>query len=255
MDENETRQLGRIGVFGLSVQLEGSLQILESLGGRLQEVLMAEALEENEAALLLQDMSSISRRTLEQLTKMSRNLGLPEAEPNAPLRNEVKVPSSGMRGSSRAIPIPDLLALLGNLRKTGTLRMQSGQEKFLLEFLDGAVVHAVTNAPRPDQRLGTILVAEHIISAERLDEFLNQHDPGQGPIGAALARANLVSTTDLRHALSRQVRELFHRIFALGECLFYFVDGEAKNLEHRACLNTTQLLLESACQHDERSHD
>lgn len=193
-----------------------------------------------------------SRGVLERVA-VGRGIAEPrlEDEPGDTTGRRARI-QAGLRGSTRTLRIPDLLGMLSSQRKTGTLTVHGGKEQFVLELLQGAVVHLVSNRPRPEQRLGTILVARNRISAARLEGFLAEH-PLQGPIGAALTRENLVSEEDLRDALTTQVREIFRRLFELTEACFSFVDGKVSDLELRVCVNTMQLLLDSARQRDETS--
>jgi hypothetical protein len=97
------------------------------------------------------------------------------------------------------------------------------------------------------------LVAHGKLSTEKLDEILHRYCRRDGKIGEILSRAELVSEDDLRDALEWQVKELFHRVSALEEAVFCFREGAISKLELRVCMNTTQLLLESAQAQDERA--
>lgn len=253
-----TEQQGQLSSFGLVVQLEGTAQQIESLTGRLQKLLEAsgeeESPEEQLRAQQVHDLLADVRRQVEhadqQLHKLEDHWGCSTPETKV-ARPKVQVPAKGLRGSTQFISLPELLNLLATQSKTGTLHIKAADERFVLEFIDGMIVHAASNSPLPDQRLGEILVRNGFLAQEALDEFLESYDPKTGPIGSALAHADLVSSQDLHDALSEQVRTLFQRIFAIDEALFYFADGEVRKLEFRVRLNTTRLLLESARQQDE----
>jgi hypothetical protein len=189
-------------------------------------------------------------QSLRQLESFERAVGVTRREQASRPRNRATAYS--LRGSTQSLCLPDLIGLLHTQRKTGTLWIKSPDERFVLELLNGAVVHAMSDRPRPDQRLGTVLVAQNKLSTEKLEQFLSQHRPENGKIGELLTRAKLVSEDDLRNALEWQVRELFHRISSSQNAVFCFREGAISKLEQRVCLNTTQLLLESAQAQDER---
>ena len=44
----------------------------------------------------------------------------------------------------------------------------------------------MSDSPRPDQRLGTVLVAQNKISTDRLEEFLSQHCAQDGKMGEVM---------------------------------------------------------------------
>ena len=48
----------------------------------------------------------------------------------------------------------------------------------------------MSDSPRPDERLGTILVARNKLSTDKLEEFLRHYAPSKGRIGE-LARIRL----------------------------------------------------------------
>jgi hypothetical protein len=253
MDAQQQQQMGRLGAFGLAVQLEGSVQRLETLTARLQQVLQDDSDREAEVRTVLGELRRYLQRVDEGLLRLETVHGCAAVSEAVALRRRGAVPTDGLRGSTRAFPLADLLGLLSGQRKTGVLHLKSAEERFILEFADGAVVHAVTNTPQPEQRLGSILIAQGRIDPERLEDFLGERGSDQGPLGAALVRANLIREDDLLDALDLQIQELFRRIFELEDCQFYFAEGPVRNIRHRVCLNTIHLLLESARQQDERS--
>jgi hypothetical protein len=185
------------------------------------------------------------------LSKLAAEAGIQRRSATSAPKDRDNEPPCGLKGSTKSLRIPDLLGMLSSQRKTGTLTIRAGDENFTLELLRGAVVHLVSNRPRPDQRIGTILVARNRISAERLEAFLRTHPAIDGPLGQALTRESLISEEDLRDALTVQVRELFRRIFEVENAQFSFVDGKVSDLEQRVCMNTIHLLLDCARQKDE----
>ena len=194
-------------------------------------------------------------KSLQNVVALEKALGV-----NRPARSKRTQPAKGqaeagmLRGSTRNLALPDLIGLLSAQEKTGTLWVKSKEETFILELLRGAVVHVMSDSPRPEQRLGTILVAHNKISNDKLEEFLKVHGSSGGRIGEMMARTSLVSEDDLRDALEWQVKELFQRIFGLEHAVFCFREGEISKLELRVSLNATQLLLEAATNQDQATN-
>ena len=158
-----------------------------------------------------------------------------------------------LRGTTDVLAVADLVSMLSNLRKTGTLTLQAGGSMFAFEFHEGAVVHAVTNRANPDLRLGTILVAQNKITERQLRDNLvaGTREKEKELLGARLVRTQTVSGNDLRVALEVQVRRIFDEAFALHSARFTFLEGNVTQIAERASLNTTCLLLEAARLHDE----
>ena len=158
---------------------------------------------------------------------------------------------SGLRGTTDVVSVPDLVSLLSSLAKTGTLTIQAGESMFVLEFLEGSIVHTVTNRPNPELRLGTILVAQNKLTEEQLQQSLAAIAGSHALLGAQLVSSATVTASDLRGALELQVRKVFEDVFALKGARFTFVEGSISNIDQRVSMNTTHLLLEAARQRDE----
>lgn len=165
-------------------------------------------------------------------------------------QSDAKLPES-LRGTTDSLAIPDLVNLLSSQKKTGSLTIRTGAAIYMLEFLEGAIVHAVTNETRPEWRLGTILEAQGKLTQEQLAESLAAIERTRELLGAELVRTARVSETDLRAALEIQVRKMFESIFALQKARFTFMEGTITNIGQRVYLNTTELLLETARRIDE----
>ena len=174
--------------------------------------------------------------------------GAPTLPTDSP--TDTKLPES-LRGTTDSLGIPDLVNLLSSQKKTGSLTIRAESTIYMLEFLEGAIVHAVTNETRPEWRLGTILEAQGKLTQEQLAESLAAVERTRELLGAELVRTARVSETDLRAALEVQVRKMFESIFALQNARFAFVDGSITNIGQRVHLNTTELLLETARRIDE----
>jgi len=170
---------------------------------------------------------------------------------DAPPPTAVNRAPAELRGSTDTLSVPDLLNLLSSLRKTGTLTLQHDSTIYVLEFLEGAIVHAVTNQRSPEWRLGTILEAQCKLTADQLRESLAAIERTKELLGAELVRTERVSESDLRAALELQVRNLFRSIFDLSHARFAFAEGSISNIGQRVCMSTTQLLLDAARRHDE----
>lgn len=244
----------QIGAFRRLVEMENRGQQLDELFARMRQTLL-----QGSGEISLPDaVGSLDqvRWTLDQLTEtanqLESELGIQRGSVSASQEQEAK--NDNLRGSSTIIPIPDIVSLLGNQRSTGTLRIVSKHgERFVLEFLDGAVVHVASDTPLPSQLLGSILVAQNKLSHERLTEFVANLGPLDDKIGKAMTDAELVDREDLLDALETQVRRIFQRVFALKDATYCFTGGAVSDFELRVTMNTTQLLLDAARNYDEEN--
>lgn len=253
-------------LFADCAELERAAILLADISGR-----GPEALERCEKARQLVDEA---RRVLDPGTTLAFEDRLPDPEPRpkaitalvgriakkferahpenglTPLLPPSKNHVLAMQGSSRNIPLSQLLSFLGSLQETGVVKVKSDFETFTLELQHGVVVHAQSdNAPR-NALLGNILVEMGSIDRDRLEQaLLSSHG---ARVGETLEKGELVDREQLRKAIERQIQMLFDRMFQAQEAVFSFWKGDLKHTDGRVHLNVMQLLLESARSADER---
>lgn len=206
----------------------------------------------DEIATALGAMRDLLQRLQVRRAELTRQLASVAGAAAPPERRANVRPAPCLRGSTDVIAIADLVAFLASLKKTGTLSLQAPGALFVLEFQHGAVVHAVTNAADPELRLGTVLVAQNLVTEARLQECLAASRRDNELLGDQLVRTETVSEADLRTALAAQVQRIFEAAFQLRHAQFSFLDGSVSAIAQRAQLNTTHLLLEAARQADEK---
>lgn len=198
------------------------------------------------------------RQVAELTGELEASLGVQrgqDAKPGRPEKPRDDAEPPGMRGTTDTLSVPDLVGMLSTLRKTGTLALHAGDSMFVFEFEEGRIVHAITNQQSPELRLGTILVAQNKLTAEKLQECLDASAENKALLGTHLVQSATVSESDLRAALDVQVSLIFDRAFALKSARFTFVEGSVSNIAQRTTVNTVHLLLEAARQTDECRHE
>src|SRR5215510_11703605 len=142
----EPRPLGR-----LTQELDRLASAVSAL-----EVRLAGSLDPR-ASEILSRLSGASRH-LRSAQGALAGVEAPEAAPQA----------EHLQGSSRSVPIQDLLCFLSTGKKSGVLRVESEKELFLLQLSQGAVVYATGDAPPPGEGLKDLLAAQGVVSTEIL---------------------------------------------------------------------------------------
>ena len=247
----------------LQVRAYSSLRSLEARAQALEELIAAlkrRCLHGGPTAIddIVASVGDV-RRQLRQLQEQERDLELvlgcgPAAVTVADRRQEAREPC-GMRGTTDVVSVADLVGMLSSVKKTGTLTLQANGVLFVFEFQRGAIVHAVTNQTDPDLRLGTILVAQNLLTEEQLAHELSESSAGNRMLGHQLVLSQIVSSDDLRAALDVQVQRIFELAFELQHARFHFQDGTLSTIAERTSLSTMHLLLEAARQSDERRRE
>lgn len=237
-------------------RLEGYTHDLEDLIGSLKRRCLHGGGADVEAfAALATEMFTRVRQLSEQAAEFEKLVGSVKNDDPMLERRRAEREVAGLRGSTEAISVGDLVGTLSALRKTGTLTLQAPTSMFVFEFKAGVIVHAVTNHPSPDLRLGTILVAQNLLTEQALKASVAASAINHEMLGAHLVRSQTVTEKDLRSALATQVQRIFQHAFVLANTRFAFVEGNLSQIAQRANLNTMQMLLEAARAADEAERD
>ncbi len=205
--DREQKPLGR-----LSQELARLASALSTLELRLAGSL------DPEASPLLERLCSTSRHLLAAQGALA-GVEVPAKDPQA----------EHLQGSSRSVPIQDLLCFLATAKKSGVLRVQAERELFLLQLSQGAVVYATGNAPPSGEGLSELLAAEGVKSTE----ILRQLPTGSSGdwVDPNLVGTSWISRDSLAGAIQRQTRLSFFRLCAARETSFRFYEGaEIENI-------------------------
>ena len=170
---------------------------------------------------------------------------LPDRAPRAHVTGD-----AGFSGACATVPLPELLGFLQVHGHTGELVVEAEQETFTIHFHGGDLIDATSDNAPPEMRLGEILISMGAIDGVVLLRLLESPDAGDR-LGDALERRRLVDRDTLLVALRYQVQQLFHRLFRAENARFSFSPLLPQEVVSDYRLNVTQLLLESARQHDE----
>jgi len=156
-----------------------------------------------------------------------------------------------LQGTAWTIPIPELINFLSHSSKSGVLWVTTIHETFELEFQGGNLVHASSNAPPPDLRLGEILLREGLVQPDELLVGIENARMADERLGTFLVRNGRIAEKELQRVLMLQVQELFHRILAAENATYGFQEGLRRSRSQELEVNIMQLLLESARKRDE----
>jgi hypothetical protein len=156
-----------------------------------------------------------------------------------------------LRGSTRAVPIQDLLCFLATAKKSGVLRIEAPKERFLLQLQQGAVVYSAGDTPPPGEGLSDLLAARGVLSAELLGRL---PEPQSGTLcDKNLLGTSWISRDSLSSAIQEQTRLSFFRLCSAGDAHFRFYEGAEIQNVLPVRQNAMELLLEYSRALDERT--
>ena len=180
----------------------------------------------------------------------AQDLLLGEGRENRATTRSTLPAAEGLKGHSHAVGIPEVLGFLASLEKSGTLRIHTREENYLIQLEQGAVVYTQGDDPPVGERLGEILLAQGAVEDTDLERAMALA-PDEQVIGHTFLREGVVDEAQLRQALTHQVQLLFRRIFAARDVSYQFDEGVRIVPPDDIQLNVTSLLLESARLSDE----
>ena len=155
-----------------------------------------------------------------------------------------------LSGDIRFIPLADVMLLLHNNGRTGSLRCSRAGVTKTMEWEKGELVFARSTAP--GDRLGAFLLARGVVTAPQLQ----QADPlvgSQDRLGKALVRLGLLTPSALWEAVRGQTTEIIYSLFHWKDGLFEFREGDPPKEKIALETSLMNLIMEGTRRLDEWS--
>ena len=132
-----------------------------------------------------------------------------------------------LQGTLRDFGIAEILQLIGQQAKSGTLHLESKQDEIHVLFADGNVVSADAGRKAKD-RLGGLLIRAGLLTREDLARALEAQRRTLRRLGDILVELELVSKQDLRDITKLQTTETVYRLFHWKDGTYEFEPGEVE---------------------------
>ena len=153
-------------------------------------------------------------------------------------------------GDIRFIPLADVMLLLHNNGRTGSMRCSRAGVTKTMEWEKGELVFARSTAP--GDRLGAFLMARGLVTAGQLQ----QADPmvgSQDRLGKALVRLGALTPSALWEAVRGQMTEIIYSLFHWKDGLFEFREGDPPQEKIALNISLMNLIMEGTRRLDEWS--
>jgi hypothetical protein len=131
-----------------------------------------------------------------------------------------------LEGTIKDFGLPDIFQLIGLQRKTGILTLNNEKDDVTVTFENGMVVMADSSSKRLEDRLGSVLVKQGKVSRDRLEDALQTQRATLQRLGHVLLANNLISAQDLREALHVQVSQIVFKVFRWRDGEYHFAPTE-----------------------------
>ena len=157
-----------------------------------------------------------------------------------------------LQGDFEGLTLASILQLLCNDQKTGVLTVTSDTEESRVFFDQGTIVYA--SASLKEARLGSLMRADGVISADQLQKCLAQAKEEKMHLGKILVDKGYISLETLKKYNTKQVEAILYNLLFWKKGRFEYKDAKL-NLKGMIItqLNPMKLILEASRRIDELS--
>ena len=131
-----------------------------------------------------------------------------------------------LRGTLKDFGIADILQLIAQQQKSGTLVLKAQDSEVSLGFRDGNIVKVESAFKKKKDLLGNLLVRAELITQQQLDQALEMQKRTLQRIGDVLAASRVVSEEKLAQMRQLQATETLYRLFTWKSGTYEFEPGE-----------------------------
>ncbi len=130
-----------------------------------------------------------------------------------------------LNGTLRDFGIADILQLIAQQQKTGTLHLEAKDQEVHIGFQDGVIVQAESTTRRRKDLFGTMLVRAEIISEKQLEEALETQTRTLQRLGDVLVSTGVITKERYRQMAQLQFNETLFRLFSWKSGTYAFEQG------------------------------
>ena len=161
-----------------------------------------------------------------------------------------------LQGNLETFKLPDILQLLSQSRKNGTLGIQRDNDIVMVYFTEGQIIYAY--GPRQTYHLGQMLKSRGKITAVQLSEAVKlQTEGGKNSkrLGHILMEMSVIDRADIIEVVTEQVEELLFSMLSWETGSFKFYENQYPTDEEVTVkLSTENIILEGLRRLDEMNH-
>ncbi|HET9450444.1 MAG TPA: DUF4388 domain-containing protein [Aggregicoccus sp.] len=133
-----------------------------------------------------------------------------------------------LQGTLKDFGIADILQLIGQQQKTGTLHLQTREQEVQVTFRDGSIVRAESSTRRKKELIGNMLVRAELITESQLESALEIQRRTLKRLGDVLVSERILSDERFRQMMQLQATETLYRLFTWKNGTYAFHAGEVE---------------------------
>jgi prepilin-type processing-associated H-X9-DG protein len=131
-----------------------------------------------------------------------------------------------LSGTLKDFGIADILQLIGQQTKSGTLLLKSGDDEVNVLFVDGNVVFANEKSRNKADLLGSMLLRAELVTEEKLEEALTEQQRSLKRLGDVLLAQGAVTEPVLAQVMRLQTTETLYKLFRWKKGTYEFTQEE-----------------------------
>jgi hypothetical protein len=150
-----------------------------------------------------------------------------------------------MQGTLDTFGVVEILQMLGQARRSGTLHIECPERLIDVHFVRGRIAETRDSTRvATDTVIGSQLLKRSLVNDSQLKEALASQEARPCPLGTLLVRAGFVQEADLREVLSRQIANTLVAAKLETSGAFVFVtDGDPQQVDF-VTIDTHAVLLD-----------
>src|SRR4051794_2951047 len=115
-----------------------------------------------------------------------------------------------LKGTLKDFGIADILQLIGQQQKTGTLHLEAKDQEVQVGFKDGNIVKAESSTRKRKDLLGSMLVRAEIITEQQLEQALEDQRRTLRRLGDVLVSGGVITRDRFREMVHLQTTETLY---------------------------------------------
>ena len=133
-----------------------------------------------------------------------------------------------LKGTLKDFGIADILQLIGQQQKSGTLILRSKDQEVMVGFKDGNIVKAESSTRKRKDLIGTMLVRAEIITETQLEQALETQKRTLKRLGDVLVASKALTADRFKEMMQLQVSETIYRLFGWKNGTYAFEQGDVE---------------------------
>jgi hypothetical protein len=133
-----------------------------------------------------------------------------------------------LKGTLKDFGIADILQLIGQQQKTGTLHLRNRDQEVHVAFQDGSIVRAESTTRKKKDLIGNMLVRAEIITELQLQQALETQQRTLKRLGDVLVSLRMIDQPRFKQMVRLQTSETLYKLFGWKSGTYEFEQGQVE---------------------------